>query len=199
MPGVSRLPFADHEVAEVGRLVSAATTADRPPDVLILNSPRATPSALRRHAAGRGIVHLAAHGAFPEHDPMHFHQLLLDADPEFGSAGLTGATEAEALRKLDLDAAWLTVLNVCDGGLYRFGPGDEPYGLVPAVLHAGSAAVLAPLWSVNDRRAATFMVDFYRSVMTLGGAAALRQAMVRQIGKVPLRDWCGYVLVGSGR
>jgi len=187
VPGVSPLPFAEHEVTEAARLIGES--AGRPSDVLALTSPRATLSALRTHAAGRGIVHLAAHGAFPEHDPMHFHQLLLDAGP----------TEAEGLRRLDLRAAWLTVLNVCDGGLYRFGPGDEPYGLVPAVLQAGSAAVLAPLWSVDDRRAATFMADFYRSLLTLGSAAALRRAMLGRIGKVPLRDWCGYVLVDAGR
>ncbi len=189
VPGVTPLPFAEHEVTEAARLTGAT-------DALILSSPHATLPALRTHAAGRGIVHLAAHGAFPEHDPMHFHQLLLDADPESGD---TGSTEAESLRRLDLRTAWLTVLNVCDGGLYRFGPGDEPYGLVPAVLHAGSAAVLAPLWSVDDRHTATFMADFYRSVMTLGSAAALRRAMAARIGKVPLRDWCGYVLVDSGR
>jgi CHAT domain-containing protein len=161
---------------------------------MMLSGPDATEAAFRRLVSGCGVVHVATHGKFPEQNPLRFHQLELTPD---GTAD--GVVEADTLRHLNLESAWLVVLNVCDDGLYRFGSGDEPYGIVPALLSAGAAAVLAPIWPVDDRRAATFMANFYPPLLHTGPAESLRQAMLARSRDFPLRDWCGYVLVGMGR
>jgi hypothetical protein len=187
-PVLPNRPPLNYAAAEIDEIPAAL------PDTKVtrLTGPDATETALREKAAGQGIIHVATHGRFPEQNPLRLHQLELSAD-----ATTDGVVDAETLRGLDLRSARLVVLNLCDGGLYRFGPGDEPYGIVPALLSAGARAVLAPTWRVDDRRAATFMADFYRSLPATDPAESLRRAMVGRVGDFLLRDWCGYVLVGD--
>jgi len=156
---------------------------------------KATESAVRKAIAGRSIVHFAAHGEFPEEDPIDLHRILLAADQHHD-----GHLLADELRRMDLHAARLLVLSICDGGLYRFGPGDEPYGLIPAVLAAGAENVVAPLWAVEDSAALKHMTAFYSGFLGHGPAGAMRQACMRAItDRVPLKHWAGFVNTGPGR
>ena len=96
-------------------------------DVRVHTGSDASEAVLRQDVHGRGIVHFATHGEFPEADVMNMHRILLSA-----AGDQDGHVNAEALRGMDLSAAQLVVLSICDGGVYRFGPGDEPYGLLSA-------------------------------------------------------------------
>jgi CHAT domain-containing protein len=91
-------------------------------------------------------------------------------------------------------------LNVCNGGLYRFGPGDEPYGMVPAALIAGAENVLGTLWAIDDRIGRSFMTRLYKELLEAGPAAALQApaAEFREDG-AHIREWAGFVNVGAGR
>jgi CHAT domain-containing protein len=102
---------------------------------------------------------------------------------------------------MNLYSAWLVVLSVCNGGLYRFGPGDEPYGLIPALLIAGAENILSTLWPIKDQTARDFMVGFYKHLLKYGPAEALRRACKQSIQDptLSLSDWAGFVLVGPSR
>lgn len=155
----------------------------------------ATEAILRENVAGKGIVHLATHGEFPEMNAIDLHRILLAP-----SQGHDGRVHAEELRQMDLRATRLMVLSICDGGLYRFGPGDEPYGLMAASLVAGAENVLGTLWPLEESIARPFMVALYKHLLEVGPAEALRHACVSFIEDGGLPDqWAGFVLVGPGR
>jgi CHAT domain-containing protein len=92
----------------------------------------------------------------------------------------------------------LVTLSVCNGGLVRFGPGDELHGLIPACLSAGAANVLTTLWSVGDSMTALWMRAFYRRLAELGPASAALAATSGMIANgAALRDWAPFVLIGA--
>jgi CHAT domain-containing protein len=79
---------------------------------------------------------LATHGEFPDESAANAHALWL-AD----EGGHSVALSAADVRTLVLPAARLVVLSICNGGLYRIGPSDEPYGLMPVTRPPGSGPV----------------------------------------------------------
>ena len=181
------LPDTEQELADVAAILTGL-------DTVVLVGADANESALRRLAPGRGIVHLATHGEFPESDVMNLHRVLLS--PTDDNDGYVNAAE---LRGLDLHAAQLVVLSICDGGVYRFGPGDEPYGLLPALLCAGVANVLAPQWVIDDTEARLLVTEFYRHLVADGPAEALQSAAIsRMRAGAQIRDWAGFTLFGAG-
>jgi CHAT domain-containing protein len=138
---------------------------------------------------------LATHGEFPDESAANAHALWL-AD----EGGHSVALSAADVRTLVLPAARLVVLSICNGGLYRIGPSDEPYGLMPAFLEAGASNVLGTLWALDDQFGRDFMIEFYNQLQVHGVAGALRQASIRFINEDEyLRNWSAFVLVGSGR
>lgn len=164
-------------------------------DCTVFTGDAASESTLRENVAGIGIVHLATHGEFPEQDALDFHNLLLSP-----SDGHDGRLHAEEVRRMDFSAGRLVALSVCNGGLYRFGPGDEPYGLLPALLTAGAENVLGTLWPLEDEIGRFFMQDIYTSVLETSLAEAVQRACQDFIeDEALLRHWAGFVLVGTGR
>jgi hypothetical protein len=156
---------------------------------------QATETRVRAEIPGKSIVHFAAHGEFPEDDPFDFHRILLTPD-----ATHDGALRSEEFRTMDLSTARLVVLSICDGGLFRFGPGDEPLGLIPSLFVAGAENVLAPLWLVEDAAARRHTGEFYKHVLKHGPAEALRRACKKALKNgTELRDWAGFVNAGPGR
>ncbi len=188
-PTLKSLPQAEAEVSLLSSIVTERL------DCTVLINQEASEAALRRDVGKAGVVHFATHGAFPEQDAMDFHQLLLAAGD-----GSDGRVLAEELRRMCFRSASLVVLSICNGGLYRFGPGDEPYGLVPAILAAGALNVVGPLWSIADNKARQFMTTFYAHLFESGPPEALRQTC-RELAQQgwPIRDWAGFLLTGTGR
>lgn len=182
------LPEAEEEVAQIcAGLKGLACTSHV--------AEEATEAAVRAQAAGKSLVHFATHGDFPESDVIDLHRILLAPAGESD-----GRLHAEEIRRLDLRAARLVALSICNGGIYRVGPGDEPYGLVAAFLAGGAENVTGTLWPVEDRAGRAFMVEFYRRLLTRGPAEAYRRACIHFLrAGAPLRDWAGWVPVGPGR
>ncbi len=125
--GMPALPQAADEVEHLGEVWARAGL-----DADVRVGARASVGALREVGPSAGVIHLATHGSFPDGESGEDQQLLLSL-----SARSNGRVSAAVLRTLDLRRAWCTTLSVCNGGLYRIGPGDEPLGLVPAALEAG--------------------------------------------------------------
>ncbi len=160
---------------------------------LTLSDGDATEAALRSQVGGRGIVHFATHGEFPEDNPLDFHRLLLAAD-----SAHDGRLEADELRGLDFRSAWLVALSICDGGLFRFGAGDEPLGLIAALLSAGASNVVGTLWPIEDDAGRDFMADFYDGVLGRPPAETLRRTHASFADNTILRRWAAFQLVGAG-
>jgi CHAT domain-containing protein len=163
-------------------------------DILVHKGNDASETALRRDLPGREIVHLATHGEFPQVNVMNMHRILLSPCGEHD-----GHINAEELRVMDLSAAELIVLSICDGGVYRFGPGDEPYGLLSAMLAAGARNIVGPAWAIDDTQARLLITEFYQRLMSHGPAEALRHAAVNRMrASAEIRDWAGFVFFGAG-
>ena len=138
LPGYASLDEAEVEADEVVERLSAL-------NVECYKGAMASERVFRERAPGAGIVHLATHGDFPEETAKDLHRLLL-AQTESED----GALHAEEFERIDLTAARLITLSVCNGSTIRFGPADEPFGLLPALLAAGAENVLGTLWPIED-------------------------------------------------
>ena len=189
-PELEPLPAAEREVDEVAALLSRDNVT-----IDVRAREDASEEAFEQHAHEAGILYLATHGAFPDAAALDLHGVVLGA-----SDGHDGVLTANEVSRLDLGGVWTTVLSVCDGGLYRFGPGDEPLGLVPALLVAGAANVVGALWEIDDAAGRALMVRVMTSLVRDGPAEALRHAAVDMAaaGDVAVRDWAAFVVVGSG-
>ena len=138
----------------------------------------ATEARLKALALSRyRVVHLATHGYTP--DPAAGREppaLVLGA-----SEGEDGVLHLEEVVDLRLDAD-LVVLSACATGRSALEPADGLQSLTQGFLYAGSSAVLATLWEVEDRHAADFMDDFYRALGAgRASAEAVRDARIAMI------------------
>ena len=141
-----------------------------------------------------GILHVAAHGDFPSDRALNDHSIAL---PGFSGQRFISASD---IRAMNLSQLHLAFLSVCNGGLYRIGPADEPYGLVPAFLEAGSENVLATLWPLDDEFAKDFASEFYKCLPSASPADAFRAACQKFIAEDEfLRRWAGFLLIGPGK
>ena len=184
------LPPLENSLAEIANAKKALAGLE----CKTLSADRATEANVREAIGGANIVHFGAHGEFPEQDAIDFHHILLAPDEDHD-----GRLTADELRDMDLAAARLIVLSICDGGLYRFGAGDEPLGLIPALLVAGAENILAPLWQVEDTAARRFMSHYYRKLLKLGPTGAWREACRDALRRgAELRDWACFANTGSG-
>lgn len=186
--GLPPLPFAEKELARICKSLAMLECS-------LFQREEATMSALQSHIGQKSIVHIATHGEFPELDVQDFHKLLLAP-----TANHDGYVNAKDFRLMDLHAAHLVTLSVCNGGVYRIGPGDEPYGLIASLLVAGTENIVSTLWPLDDEIGSFFMIDFYKRILQHGIAEALRQTCRVFIeDHASLKDWASFVLVGSGR
>lgn len=141
------------------------------------------------------IVHFQGHARFNSVNPVDSHLLLADGQMNV----------RDIFSNLNLNAE-LVALTACESGVSEIKTGDEPLGLIPALLYAGSRSVLATLWRVNQKSAAEFTRLFYGNLYHSGNrpdrARALRKAVLE------LKDnenfstpyhWAGYVLYGDWR
>ena len=190
-PARPHLPFAQEEAHAVG-----ASFVDRS---LVLTGGSATEGALKRQAGGYQVIHLATHGFFDKVNPI-FSGVELEPD-----ATEDGRLEVHEILRLHLKARLVT-LSACEtalgsGYFSQFPAGDDFVGLTRAFLSAGSSAVLASLWQVNDRSTLELMRGFYRDLGKSGEAPALRSAqlaMLRAGGRYAHPyHWAPFVLVGA--
>lgn len=182
------LPDARREVTEIAGLLSTLAVQTH-------TGAEATETRFRDLAPRQSILHLATHGEFPQEDAIDLHRALLTP-----ADGHDGRIHAEEVRSMDLSRTALATLSICDGGLARFGSGDEQFGLISAFLAAGARNVLGPLWEVDDVRTARLMVEFYRHLLDLGPAGALQEASTAlMMDGEQIRDWAGFAVFGDGQ
>lgn len=185
------LESARAEARDVARALDARTST------IVLTEADANLAAVVARLASSNIVHFAAHGEFDPANPRFGQSVLLGPGPLDD-----GALDAGRLRHLPLQELRMLVLNICNGASCRYGPGDEPLGLLAAAVAAGVENIVGLLWALSDRATAAFASDLHRCLLDTGfdPAAAMQSAAKMAIARGrPLRDWAGYVLVGPGR
>jgi CHAT domain-containing protein/tetratricopeptide (TPR) repeat protein len=193
-PARSRLRYAGDEASRVFEMFGA--------DSRLAVGEAATESLFKNTAGNFDVLHLATHGYFNKLNPM-LSGLELEAD-EFND----GLLELHEIVGLDLDADLVT-LSACQTGMgsghfAEIPAGDDFVGLNRAFLSAGSSAVMATLWEVDDASTAQFMQQFYARLRvspnapSKAGALAEAQRRLRQTKKYrhPYY-WAPFVLMGA--
>jgi CHAT domain-containing protein/Tfp pilus assembly protein PilF len=189
-PPRSGLPFAIEEARSVGKMFS--------PDSDVLVSKNATETRFKQEAGHYQFIHLATHGFFNKTNPL-FSGLRLEPD-----ADDDGRLEVHEILQLRLNARLVT-LSACDtalgsGDFAEMPAGDEFVALDRAFLEAGSDAVLASLWKVNDRSTLIIMNQLYQDLRTTSGPKALAQAQRAMIRDPRFRQpyhWGAFTFVGK--
>ena len=113
------------------------------------------------------IIHFALHGQFSTDDARQ--GLVLIGTGEDGKYPVylkPSHVDAGKLRRSPL-----VFLNACQVGASRAVLGNYS-GMASAFVRVGAAAVIAPLWSVNDEVASAIAIDFYERVLDAGQAPA---------------------------
>lgn len=161
------------------------------PEVDILTGDRATEAWVRENISRYGIIHIASHGEFDSINPL-FSAILLAKDPTED-----GNLTVREVFSLSVQADLVT-LSACQSGLAQINNGDDLVGLNRAFVYAGTHALLASLWRVDDIATAVMIKHFYRNYPDTDKAEALRRAQiqVRRFQPHPAY-WAGLVLTGD--
>ncbi len=153
------LHFAEEEAAYIARMAQGVA----------LVGPSPKKAALYAQAPNYRALHFSCHGEFDPDVPL---QSLLHIGP---GETLTGQ---EIMDNLRLNCNLVT-LSACESGLSKVQRGDELYGLIRAFMYAGTPAIIATLWQVDERSTLIFAEKFYALLQQgLPYAAALKAAQL---------------------
>ncbi|QDU25102.1 CHAT domain protein [Anatilimnocola aggregata] len=197
---LSRLPFTGKESNWVQQnLEKIGFTTVK------VTGPAATEAAIRQHAPGRQIIHLACHGMADQNYGNFFGALAI-APGRAGDPRDDGYLSMSEIYELNLDGCELAILSACET---NYGPqqqGEGVWALSRGFLVAGSRRVVASNWVVDDAAGAT-LVSYFAGYLTLAGkdptarnyASALhnakKQVRKQEQWKHPFY-WSSLVLVG---
>ncbi|KAL9042000.1 MAG: hypothetical protein Q9214_003919, partial [Letrouitia sp. 1 TL-2023] len=215
------------EQSECSKIYEHADTVSRgsfPFDVY--KGVEVTKSSLREIAQNSPWVHYHGHALFDRTDVLQSCLVLSDG---------TGGAEAVSLKAPLASPNNLTVADIfsigmldnaphftivaCNSSTQDIAAGDEPLGLIPALLYAGATSVLGTLWPVDSHAARRFTETFHDNLrhqirvqisngisspefLVLNLAAALRATVIKMMDqnmketKAPLH-WAAYVLHGA--
>jgi len=159
-----------------------------------------TRKAFTEAVSGCDFIHFQGHAIHKPNEPLDSY-LALAKDPHTGKDDPLTAREVFSLPNLQTE---LVTLAACESAANVIVTGDEPIGLIPAFLYAGTNSVLATLWKVNQTSAAETMRFFYDKLTetdkTIDKAQALRQAMLA-VRDTPGFDspyhWAPFALYGD--
>jgi CHAT domain-containing protein/tetratricopeptide (TPR) repeat protein len=168
------LPSALFEAEEVEAAFSRVSPR---PQVTVLVGRSATEAAVRRHAPGSRILHLATHGYFvdaPAEPRALFDNALARSGLALAGAnrGMTeepadqrddGLLTAAEVASLDLRSVDWVVLSGCETGVGPVQNGEGVLGLRRTFATAGARTLIASLWSVEDHAARRWVRALYEA------------------------------------
>ena len=187
-----RLPGTRMEITAIARLARESRPASR---IETLVGCAAVPTALRKAAdADVDLLHIATHARIDAQRPRLSALALTPESPTDIPASTFGLLDILGL-KLN---SKLVVLSACDTSRGRLLPGEGVLGPAQAFLQAGSAAVLASYWRVDDQITSTFMQRFYRYLLVdrLSASAALRKTQLESAASGNSYEWAAFSLYG---
>ncbi|MHB8766010.1 MAG: CHAT domain-containing protein, partial [Deferrisomatales bacterium] len=140
-------------------------------------------------------VHLACHGKMSITDPDASVLVMEDTPNDLTPLSIARSEVCEGLGVQHP----LVFLNACEVGAAAASL-SLVAGFPAAFLYSGAAALVSPLWAVNDERARGIAEEFYREVFVAGGGkplgAALRDLRARWKQEKHL-TYLAYVLYGD--
>ena len=182
------LPGSQREARRIASIWQATTGREALP-VVELSDASATKPAFKRHAEGKSIVHVAAHGFFIANQcltddiatpsPLRLSGLVFSVDPKEIPTGVaSGILLAEEVATLDFSHAQWIVLSGCDTGLGQIQVDEGVLGLRRAFRIAGARTLVMSLWPAEDRSTERFMSSLYQTRLSArrSTAVAMRQA-----------------------
>ena len=191
-----------------GALIEADTVAAYADHPLLLKREDAEEARVKREIGDKELLHFATHGELNKKDPLQSRILLAAAHPDSIN---DGSLTVQKIFNLDL-RAMLVTLSACqtaqlaaeDGG---FTPGDDLVGLTRSFMYAGTPAVVASLWYVDDDATLAWMRQFYRSWLQEGRSRmqSARTAALRMLNEPADPDWrfpyywSAFVYMGDAR
>ena len=176
----------------------ARDVARRYPGARLLVGTHATRRAFLEQARTASLIHFAGHGVISTDAPL-LSQLVLAPDQ---AAGASGALYAKDLFDLSLPVTRLAILSGCrtaDGAL----SGTEgASSLARALSAAGVPAVIAGLWSVEDRSTEAFFADFHADLSRHHDpGASLQRTQIQWIERgdpwATAHTWAAFQLFGA--
>ncbi len=142
------------------------------------------------------FIHFACHGILEdEFQCLALSQLPKEQSPEDGYFTLNEIMNCEY-------NARLVVLSACQSGKGKMERAEGVIGLTRAMMYAGTPAVVASLWDVDDQATRQLMVRFYKYMLedNLDKVEALRKAKLDLINSqkyfLPVY-WSGFVMYGE--
>jgi CHAT domain-containing protein len=170
------------------------------------------------------VIHIASHVHVDGERPWHSGMLIspslpkkitTDADTTAASSplALSAADSSQIAAAVPADpfvraseianrrlGSRLVVLSACESALGRATMAEGVLGIASSFMSAGTRAVVASLWEVDDRTTAELMQRFYEELARGSTtAAALRRAQlaIRERRPAPF-FWAGFVVIGDG-
>jgi CHAT domain-containing protein len=139
-------------------------------------------------------IHLACHGLLND----EFQSLVLSQIPGAREDGYFTLNE---IMNCDYNAK-LVVLSACRTGSGKMERGEGVTGLTRAVMYAGTPAVVASLWDVDDNATKELMILFFRNMLetNMDKVEALRQAKLMLLKNEKYRSplfWSAFVMYGE--
>jgi len=194
---LEELPWSEDEARAIAGMVP-----DPRQKLLALGFDASVGTVLQGRLGDFRYVHFATHGFLDNMRPQMSSLALSRFDRE-GRALEIHDLRLQDIYNLQLNAD-LVVLSACQTALGKEVRGEGLMGLTRGFMYAGSARVLASLWSVEDRATSKLMEKFYRHLLgeRLPPAEALRRA---QLDLASTRRWskpyywAGFSLQGEWR
>ncbi len=141
-------------------------------------------------------IHFACHGLLnDDFQSLVLSQLPPEKSPEDGYFTLNEIMNCDYNAKL-------VVLSACQTGTGKMERAEGVTGLTRAVMYAGTPAVVASLWKVDDKATKELMVRFYKNILekNLDKTEALRQAKLELLKNPKYSSplfWSAFVLYGE--
>lgn len=142
------------------------------------------------------FIHFACHGILAD----SFQSLVLSQRPPEKSSE-DGYFTLNEIMNCDYNAK-LVVLSGCETGSGKMGRAEGVTGLTRAMMYAGTPAVVASLWKVDDRATKELMVIFYRNMLekNMDKVEALRQAKLELLKTQAFSSpyfWSAFIMYGE--
>jgi CHAT domain-containing protein len=191
-PGV---PFQKKEQEAVYSSIHSLATTARANS---LTGPQVSQASFRQAFESSSLLHFHGHGLFAATAITEQSLLLNPPSPPFS---------VQQFFDLNLRSPHVTLI-ACDSASQSITAGDEPLGVVTAILCAGASSVIGTLWPISSGSGRLFSKFFYEEVERMGEgerwidlALAVREAVLEIKGRPRTRlpyFWASFVLHGAG-
>lgn len=172
---MDRLPHSGEEIKTIVRVFEKQSLKS----VIHLREQAVEENAKAANMKDFDYIHFSCHGLLSD----DFQSLILSQLPPEESKE-DGYLTLNEIMNCDYNAK-LVVLSACETGSGKMYKGEGVTGLTRAVMYAGTPAVVASLWKVDDIATKELMVKFYRNMLekNLDKTEALRQAKLELLKK----------------